>query len=150
MASSAGQPVSGACARVPPRLPSSSLSTYELGSLDHISVCLSSCHSMTSVLSRRHDRVLQRSRDRGYLQRSKLQTCTPDVPSKPLAHCRSQTRAAGFRRGSRRTSDPPGNQLEALGGGRRGRFSIRINQRYRICFIWPERGPAQVEIVDYD
>jgi proteic killer suppression protein len=44
---------------------------------------------------------------------------------------------------------PPGNQLEALGGDRRGQFSIRINQRYRICFIWTERGPAPVEIVDY-
>jgi toxin HigB-1 len=44
---------------------------------------------------------------------------------------------------------PPGNQLEALAGDRRGQFSIRINQRYRICFIWTERGPAQVEIVDY-
>jgi toxin HigB-1 len=44
---------------------------------------------------------------------------------------------------------PPGNQLEVLGGDRRGQASIRINQRYRICFIWMERGPAQVEIVDY-
>ena len=44
---------------------------------------------------------------------------------------------------------PPGNQLEALGGDRRGQASIRINQRYRICFMWTERGPAQVEIVDY-
>ena len=44
---------------------------------------------------------------------------------------------------------PPGNQLEALGGDRRGQASIRINQRYRICFIWTERAPAQVEIVDY-
>jgi toxin HigB-1 len=44
---------------------------------------------------------------------------------------------------------PPGNQLEALGGDRRGQSSIRINQRDRICFMWTERGPAQVEIVDY-
>jgi plasmid maintenance system killer protein len=44
---------------------------------------------------------------------------------------------------------PPGNQFEALGRDRRGQFSIRINQRYRICFIWTGRGPAQVEIVDY-
>jgi proteic killer suppression protein len=44
---------------------------------------------------------------------------------------------------------PPGNQLEALDRDRRGQFSIRINQRYRICFIWTGRGPAQVEIVDY-
>ena len=43
----------------------------------------------------------------------------------------------------------PGNQLEALGGDRLGQASTRINQRYRICFIWTERGPTQVEIVDY-
>jgi proteic killer suppression protein len=44
---------------------------------------------------------------------------------------------------------PPGNQLEALRGDRRGQSSIRINERYRICFTWTERGPAEVEIVDY-
>jgi proteic killer suppression protein len=44
---------------------------------------------------------------------------------------------------------PPGNQLEPLSGDRHGQFSIRINERYRICFTWTERGPAEVEIVDY-
>ena len=44
---------------------------------------------------------------------------------------------------------PPGNQLEALKGDRKGQFSIRINEQYRICFIWTEFGPAEVEIVDY-
>jgi len=44
---------------------------------------------------------------------------------------------------------PPGNHLEALHGDRRGQHSIRINDRYRICFVWSERGPKQVEIVDY-
>ena len=44
---------------------------------------------------------------------------------------------------------PPGNQLEALSGNRRGQSSIRINERYRICFTCTERGPAEVEIVDY-
>ncbi|MGA0332750.1 MAG: type II toxin-antitoxin system RelE/ParE family toxin [Kiritimatiellia bacterium] len=44
---------------------------------------------------------------------------------------------------------PPGNRLEALSGNRRGQHSIRINQQYRICFIWTEEGPDQVEIVDY-
>jgi toxin HigB-1 len=44
---------------------------------------------------------------------------------------------------------PPGNQLEALSGDRRGQSSIRINERYRICFTWTEKGPAGVEIVDY-
>jgi proteic killer suppression protein len=44
---------------------------------------------------------------------------------------------------------PPGNRLEALIGDRRGRYSIRINHRYRICFMWSEAGPDEVEIVDY-
>lgn len=44
---------------------------------------------------------------------------------------------------------PPGNQLEALAGDRKGQHSIRINQQYRICFTWTGLGPAQVEIVDY-
>jgi proteic killer suppression protein len=45
----------------------------------------------------------------------------------------------------------PGNRLEALKGDRMGRYSIRINDQWRICFAWPERspGPVDVEIVDY-
>ena len=45
----------------------------------------------------------------------------------------------------------PGNRLEALRGRRRGQWSIRINDQWRICFVWPEGspGPADVEIVDY-
>ena len=43
----------------------------------------------------------------------------------------------------------PANRLEALTGNRRGQHSIRINDQWRICFIWTERGPADVEIVDY-
>jgi proteic killer suppression protein len=44
---------------------------------------------------------------------------------------------------------PPGNQLEALKGERRGQFSIRVNDQWRICFRWSEDGPYDVEIVDY-
>ncbi|MCY4150147.1 MAG: type II toxin-antitoxin system RelE/ParE family toxin [Gammaproteobacteria bacterium] len=44
---------------------------------------------------------------------------------------------------------PPGNRLEQLSGDRIGQYSIRINDHWRICFIWTDRGPAQVEIVDY-
>jgi len=45
----------------------------------------------------------------------------------------------------------PGNRFEALKGDRRGKYSIRINDQWRICFAWPEgaKGPSQVEIVDY-
>lgn len=44
---------------------------------------------------------------------------------------------------------PPGNMLEALHGNRKGEHSIRINQQFRICFIWTKAGPANVEVVDY-
>ncbi len=44
---------------------------------------------------------------------------------------------------------PPGNRLEALTGDRKGQHSIRINDQYRICFVWLDQGPDQVEIVDY-
>jgi len=44
---------------------------------------------------------------------------------------------------------PPGNRLEVLQGDRKGQYSIRINNQYRICFRWGSRGPEEVEIVDY-
>jgi toxin HigB-1 len=44
---------------------------------------------------------------------------------------------------------PPGNQLEALVGDRKGQWSIRINSQFRICFRWTVDGPEEVEIVDY-
>jgi toxin HigB-1 len=44
---------------------------------------------------------------------------------------------------------PPGNRLEALAGDRRGQHSIRINGQWRICFVWREGGPEDVEVVDY-
>ena len=44
---------------------------------------------------------------------------------------------------------PPGNRLEALSGDRKGQHSIRINDRWRICFLWKQGNAHQVEIVDY-
>jgi len=44
---------------------------------------------------------------------------------------------------------PPGNRLEPLSRDRKGQHSIRINDQYRICFIWTETGPMNVEITDY-
>ena len=44
---------------------------------------------------------------------------------------------------------PTANRLEALACDRRGQHSIRINDQWRICFIWTAEGPADVEIVDY-
>jgi proteic killer suppression protein len=44
---------------------------------------------------------------------------------------------------------PPGNRLEALAGDRKGQYSIRINDQFRVCFVWTAEGPEGVEIVDY-
>jgi proteic killer suppression protein len=44
---------------------------------------------------------------------------------------------------------PPGNRLEALKGGRAGQHSMRINDQWRVCFVWSASGPPDDEIVDY-
>ena len=46
-------------------------------------------------------------------------------------------------------SVPPGNQLEALKGDRKGQYSIRINQQWRVCFRWSEGEALDIEIMDY-
>jgi toxin HigB-1 len=44
---------------------------------------------------------------------------------------------------------PPGNRLEALKGDRAGQYSIRVNDQFRICFVWTPEGPEHVELTDY-
>ena len=44
---------------------------------------------------------------------------------------------------------PPGNHLESLKGDRTGQYSIRINEQWRVCFVWTAQGAVDVEIVDY-
>ena len=44
---------------------------------------------------------------------------------------------------------PPSHRLEALSGKRKGRYSIRINDQWRVCFRWTERGATEIEITDY-
>ena len=44
---------------------------------------------------------------------------------------------------------PPGNHFEALVGHRRGQHSIRVNDQWRVCFVWTDEGVKDVEIVDY-
>ncbi len=44
---------------------------------------------------------------------------------------------------------PPGNRLEKLSGDRAGQYSIRINKQWRICFVWTDGGPENVQITDY-
>lgn len=44
---------------------------------------------------------------------------------------------------------PPGNRLESLKGRRAGQYSVRVNDQFRVCFVWEPEGPSDVEIVDY-
>ncbi len=44
---------------------------------------------------------------------------------------------------------PPGNRLEVLRGDRAGQHSIRVNDKYRLCFVWTSQGPSEVECIDY-
>lgn len=44
---------------------------------------------------------------------------------------------------------PPGNRLEKLKGDRAGTYSIRVNDQFRICFVWSGNGPSNVQLVDY-
>ncbi len=46
-------------------------------------------------------------------------------------------------------ASPPGNRLEALSGNRAGQHSIRVNDQWRMCFVWTAAGPENIEIVDY-
>jgi toxin HigB-1 len=46
-------------------------------------------------------------------------------------------------------ASPPGNRLEALQASRKGQHSVRINDQWRLCFVWTPQGPKDVEIVDY-
>ncbi len=46
-------------------------------------------------------------------------------------------------------ASPPGNRLEALAGARAGQHSIRVNDQFRLCFVWTPQGPQDVEFVDY-
>ena len=46
-------------------------------------------------------------------------------------------------------ASPPGNRIEALAGNRKGQHSIRVNDQFRVCFVWAPQGPKNVEIVDY-
>jgi toxin HigB-1 len=54
-----------------------------------------------------------------------------------------------MRGGSEDLRVPPANRLEALKGDRKGQYSIRINQQWRICFVWSQNNAHEVEIVGY-
>jgi len=64
-------------------------------------------------------------------------------------HVRDCAGGAGQPGSLRLKRHPPGNRLEALKDDRKGQHSIRINDQWRLCFVWTREGAADVEIVDY-
>lgn len=64
-----------------------------------------------------------------------------------VAACKLDQLDAAARLGDLRS--PPGNRLEALKGDRKGQYSIRVNDQYRICFVWKSDGAYEVKITDY-
>ena len=107
------------------------------------------CISMLSVLSCSRDRILRQQGYRRYLQWSWLSDCEADLPIVLMAHCQAQMDQIESAASLDDLRAPPGNRLERLRGDRRGQRSVRINERYRICFHWTSRGAEHVEIVDY-
>lgn len=81
----------------------------------------------------------------GHDTRAARRTCPPHLW--PVARRKLDQLNAAVTLGSLRA--PSGNRLEALHGNRTGQYSIRINNRYRVCFAWTEMGPVSVEITDY-
>lgn len=75
-----------------------------------------------------------------------------ETPRRLSALARLAERKLNMLDAARMLSDlrvPPGNRLEALSGKRRGQHSIRVNDRYRLCFRWEGEDAFEVEIVDY-
>jgi proteic killer suppression protein len=72
-----------------------------------------------------------------------------DFPADLVSVARRKLRAISASEALRDLAELPGNRLEKLKGDRKGQWSIRINDQWRICFIWNEDGAYDVEIVDY-
>lgn len=70
----------------------------------------------------------------------------------PADLVKATRRRLGYLHAAARIEDlraPPGNRLHQLSGDREGQWSISVNDQFRICFVWTENGPAEVEFVDY-
>jgi proteic killer suppression protein len=70
-------------------------------------------------------------------------------PSDIAGPARRRLRILDAAQSLRDLKSPPSNHLEALGGGRAGQHSIRVNDQWRVCFRWREGNASDVEIVDY-
>jgi proteic killer suppression protein len=98
--------------------------------------CVTICRMIKSFRDRETERVFERRLSRrlpGDIQR---------VAYRKLVQLDAANRLETLR-------VPPGNRLEALSGNRRGQHSIRINDQWRVCFVWREGDAYEVEIADY-
>jgi proteic killer suppression protein len=75
--------------------------------------------------------------------------CPKGFPPDIVSVARRKLRALDAAVAVRDLTEPPGNRLEKLRGNRAGQWSIRINDQWRVCFIWKEDGAHEVEVVDY-
>jgi len=75
--------------------------------------------------------------------------CPKGFPADPLRVSRGKLEAVNAAAQLEDLRVPAGNYLEALAGNRRGQYSIRINDQFRVCFRWKDGGAEDVEIVDY-
>jgi proteic killer suppression protein len=82
-------------------------------------------------------------------QAARNRTCPKGFPSELFDRAKNKLAMLNAAAKLDDLKSPPGNQLEALSGDRKGQHSIRLNQQWRICFRWTPGGPADVEIVDY-
>lgn len=96
-----------------------------------------------------NDGVIKSFRDeetRKIYQRERSRKLPAEIQSVALRKLRMLNNAASLND----LRVPPGNHLEKLSGNRNGQWSIRINDQWRICFVWQEDHAHQVEIVDYN
>lgn len=74
---------------------------------------------------------------------------TKKLPNQIQAIARRKLRMLNAAQRLEDLRSPPANRLEALGGDREGQWSIRINDQWRVCFVWSDGNAARVEICDY-
>lgn len=75
--------------------------------------------------------------------------CVPSIDPRIHSTALRKLRQVGSAKALDDFRIPPGNRIEALSGDRVGQHSIRINDQWRICFVWTDAGPEEVTIVDY-
>jgi proteic killer suppression protein len=75
--------------------------------------------------------------------------CPKGFPSDLVRLARRKLRLIDAATAVRDVKEPPGNRLEKLKGNREGQWSIRVNDQWRICFVWTVEGAHDVEVVDY-